>query len=639
MVEATVNDLTITNATRETFTVGSGFASGASSITLAGTYGSVNNILVLFDNTIQTDCALVGQVLSFNPTVPAGVQQIVVIGGQSRTIGAPSAGTVTAPTIAPGAVTAPAIGPSAVTAPALAASAVVDASVAAGTKLYNRIINEINVCDPPFNADPTGVADSSAAFQAAINLIEASGKAGVIYVPRGYYTVSTQLAMDRSTISTNGTVSFRGAGSDATRITYTGTGNTALFYVSGNSGAGGPTTYMKFSGMTLLGTGQVGTAPFLTLLCSFFHYEDLHIEGFDYCFYGQDIDHTLFQMVTWRFNLRGFFAQQNPTPTANSTCPNQLTFVQCQWGVNSAYAVDLVMGAGNVFIGCQFEENGVAGPAGFGVQLTNSSYQGGPAAAFYGCYFESTNGIADVILVNIATNLTPPITDATYVFSGTSFNRANPASFATNSILTNFGPQSVVGQQILILTGCTFKDYNAYVPSGTRPYINFSGTQTQNKNNFISSGCVYQNALEAPTAVQNSNKCYVEIGKLANQSIPNATPTAWLIDTIATGFSWATSISSNAITIPEPGCYSISTNLVFTGAVSGVSSLSILKNGIAIGYGEATGSGIVAAHCMKTMSAGDVITVSVTQSSGSAATVAGSASANSYIVLTKMIDG
>ena len=167
LVEATVNDLTITNATRETFTAGPNFTgsiSGATlttsavtgtiavgqvvygsgvtagttitagsgtswtvspsqtvaseamgaasatqfapgfstSITLAGTYGSINNIGVFFDAGRQFDATLAGQVLTFNPTVPQGVQAVNITGGASRTIGTPSAGTVGDSQLAPG---------------------------------------------------------------------------------------------------------------------------------------------------------------------------------------------------------------------------------------------------------------------------------------------------------------------------------------------------------------------------------------------------------------------------------------------------------------------------------------------------------------------------------------------------------
>jgi hypothetical protein len=103
LVEATVNDLTTTNATRETFLAGTGFTPGVTtSITLAGTYGSIENIGVYFDTGAQFDCTLTGQVLGFNPVVPPGIKAINITGGSARTIGTPSAGTVGDPQIAPG---------------------------------------------------------------------------------------------------------------------------------------------------------------------------------------------------------------------------------------------------------------------------------------------------------------------------------------------------------------------------------------------------------------------------------------------------------------------------------------------------------------------------------------------------------
>lgn len=80
------------------------FAPGFStSITLAGTYGSIANVPIYFDTGRQWDCTLAGQVLSFNPTVPKGVQAVYAAGGSARNVGTPSAGTVVDATVAPGA--------------------------------------------------------------------------------------------------------------------------------------------------------------------------------------------------------------------------------------------------------------------------------------------------------------------------------------------------------------------------------------------------------------------------------------------------------------------------------------------------------------------------------------------------------
>ncbi|MFK4442874.1 hypothetical protein ABH944_002983 [Caballeronia udeis] len=75
----------------------------STSITLAGTYGSINNVLVLFDANVQTDDTLSGQTLGFNPTVPVGIQQVVLIGWPARSIGTPANSSVTDLQVAPGA--------------------------------------------------------------------------------------------------------------------------------------------------------------------------------------------------------------------------------------------------------------------------------------------------------------------------------------------------------------------------------------------------------------------------------------------------------------------------------------------------------------------------------------------------------
>lgn len=71
---------------------------------------------------------------------------------------------------------------------AISPGSVVDASVAVGTKLYNRINDIVDVKD--FGADPTGVSDSTVAFQNAISASGAYGGYGAVYVPNGTYKLS-----------------------------------------------------------------------------------------------------------------------------------------------------------------------------------------------------------------------------------------------------------------------------------------------------------------------------------------------------------------------------------------------------------------------------------------------------------------
>jgi len=89
----------------------------------------------------------------------------------------------------------------------------------------------------PVGADPTGVADSAPAIQAAINAAVATGRCAV-YIPAGTYRVSSTLTI------ANDKVSLIGAGRNATTIT----ANTAAVpVITLTSGI----TYVTIRGMTL----------------------------------------------------------------------------------------------------------------------------------------------------------------------------------------------------------------------------------------------------------------------------------------------------------------------------------------------------------------------------------------------------
>ena len=99
-----------TNPTSEVFSVGTGigtFQVGASSITLAGTYGSLNNIRVFFDAAYQGInqlSSLVGNVLTFAAPIPTEITNIYVDGGNLTVVGVPSNGTIGLAQLAPDAL-------------------------------------------------------------------------------------------------------------------------------------------------------------------------------------------------------------------------------------------------------------------------------------------------------------------------------------------------------------------------------------------------------------------------------------------------------------------------------------------------------------------------------------------------------
>lgn len=618
-IEAQVNSIlaavlaTPTNTpVEETFIQGTDYAPGATSITTTHNFGSLLNIMIFFGSAFQSnrDAAVsynnTTKVLTFTGPIPVG--EVIIKG----VVGVP---------LLPYQYSAPGAGSTA--------------------SDFNTIFGE-TISVTRYGADPTGVADSTAAFLAAKAYIESTGKPGVVHIPRGYYNVSSTLYNNRSTNVAVPIVSWKGDGVDSTRINYTGTG--ALFQYSGHpTAANGASFYGSIGGFTLLGNGVAGSSPMLMLYCSFFKYHDMHIEGFDYCFYGQDIDHSQFNQVTWRFNLQGFFARPNPSPTVNSTNPNQLTFVQCMWGVNGLYGVDIERGSQNVFIGCQFEENGLNGAAsGQGLRLTDSGWQGGVGCVCVGCYFEGNGtggGLGDVVLVSTtSTGLTPVQSDATYVFNGCNWDRPNPAAqTANNCLLTNFAAVATVGQQSVVLNGCTFKGFNSYTPSAARPYLNWSGAQNRNKNNFFDSGSFYQSAVEAPTDIQNPAKTFIEVTEAGNQAIPNTITTQWTLDTVVAGYSWGSTFTGGGVTIAEKGLYDIHATLTCSASMTN-GYIFIQKNGVTVGVGFMTGYNVISASCSTTFNPGDNITLWFTHNTGGSISIIGSGSANSFLTICKKID-
>lgn len=140
------------NPAREVFNVGTHFAVGAPSITLANDYGSIDNIDIYADGYPQLDSTLAGKTLGFPNGGAPNVSQIIVRGRRALAIGTASDGTVT------------------------------DAKVAAGTRLITRLNDVRSARDPQFGALCDGVTDDSAACQAIANAVP-SGATWEVLVP------------------------------------------------------------------------------------------------------------------------------------------------------------------------------------------------------------------------------------------------------------------------------------------------------------------------------------------------------------------------------------------------------------------------------------------------------------------------
>jgi hypothetical protein len=198
------------------------------SLTLAGFYGSAENLWVAFDGAEQgaDTYTLSGYVLTFNAPIPAGTNKVYVKGGTTISIGTPSSGSV------------------------------VDASVAAGSKLYNRIHDQVDVKD--FGATGNGTTDDTAAFQAALTYLGTLTRGGALYVPAGAYVLSSQLALTLPNVTAG--IAIRGDGIGSTQLIWAANGGVKITMPGGYGNS------VNISNLSLL-AGAAGTGnPALSLV-------------------------------------------------------------------------------------------------------------------------------------------------------------------------------------------------------------------------------------------------------------------------------------------------------------------------------------------------------------------------------------
>jgi len=116
--------------------------------------------------------------------------------------------------LAAGGVVALVSGATSSRASAATAGAMTAAGAAAGASGWVSVVS--------FGADPSGATDSTAAIQAAISALPATG--GVVYLPAGTYQVSSTLTC------TTVPAYFQGDGAWATTLAFTGTGDCVRIY-------------------------------------------------------------------------------------------------------------------------------------------------------------------------------------------------------------------------------------------------------------------------------------------------------------------------------------------------------------------------------------------------------------------------
>lgn len=498
----------------------------------------------------------------------------------------------------------------------------------------DKLREVVSVLD--FGADLTGVADSSAAFQAAITYLQTKA-GGTVFVPQGSYTLDSSVTLDRSADYTKGRVSILGADQYGTQITFTPASGSAFVIKNSHSlvGVEANASYQCIENLTLIGPSATGSSIGIEVnLAAFLDMRDLYITNFGYGIYAQDIDHALFMRVQSKFNKFGFFAQKHGTPGAASTQPNNLQFVGCVLSQNGSYGGYILGGSALTFVGGSVENNGVTvGASGFGLKIEDSGYEGAGGANFTGVYFESNNGVADLVLEDL-----PVIaTNVAHSLVGCTFSRATSSHYATNNIAVNFGSVATYGTKKLTISGCGFQSSGTYSADAGRPYIQWYGVAAT-KDNFYQLGCIFEDAVEKPTGLQNLQYQFCEVSQTAAQSISNTTWTKWLIDGILYSFSWTPVLTTNDIEIPENGVYAINVTATWSSAAAGARGIRLKTGANIFAQNMDTTVDVISTTTTKRLAAGDIISVEVYQATGGAININGSGTSYSFINITKLAD-
>lgn len=359
-----------------------------------------------------------------------------------------------------------------------------------------------------FGADPTGVVDSTSAFQAAINYANSIG-ADVQF--QGKFLLSNPgITINNSTdTSFDGfRASLIGHGPRQSVLNFSA-GNYACITIVGNT-SGGIISGQRSEGFIINKADNLGTCINLTSL-SHFEANNVRTNGGNIGWILTDILSSTFINCTATFANGGIQALYG-----SFSSPNALNFIGCTFGNNNTYGGDFQNCSAVNFDGCTFESNNVSSIGGtaatWGVRcsfINDAIQQGTAGAIFNGCYFEN-NGIngasvtntGDVWIVNSAS----PIT---VMLNGCSFQRH--AYYTTNCVRVD---SSGGNHTKITVNGCGFRGYSDYTASSSRPYILLSNPSDTVRITAL--GNEYQNSLEVPVFTN------------ADNITPDFLPNAWV---------------------------------------------------------------------------------------------------------------
>ncbi len=341
----------------------------------------------------------------------------------------------------------------------------------------------LDVTDPDYGAVGDGVADDTAAVQAALTTASASG--GPVYFPRGRYLISTGLTLSILATGTNTDLernSIIGDGASSI-IEWTGSGGgNPLLKVTGTND---PHHEFFIQGLRLIATNRDVNGLHLQDL-AYWKLDNIYISNFANGLHLRDAISGSIHRSRLINNTRHIDGDKD-----DSFNPNAISLHACILTLAKEYAIYLDTPTQLNIYGGTVEGNGTDSTT-FptnrgGIKIVTPSTGGGVAANFNGVYFENNDGVAD-IEVDMGTS------DAIVNANGCNFNRISSSQFVTNNILIKH--DSGDGKIRLNVIGSAFQPFNTYVPDAGRLYWAFSGTGT--KRSLCALNNEYGNATETP---------------------------------------------------------------------------------------------------------------------------------------------
>lgn len=224
----------------------------------------------------------------------------------------------------------------------------------------------------PVNADSTGVADSAAAIQAALNTASASG-GGIVWLSAGTYKVASTLAMPSNVILTGvgtGITGTTGAERGATTIISSFNGSviscgTSMAWALRDLTVNGDATQAAQVLLAVgLGTGEVTNVTFIN-------------GGLDNIVLTSSLNCVfvnVYSVIAVRYGL-------SMLSNANAN-----VFVGCRFRICGQFGINLASGSDLQFDRCTIESNNT-----FGTKVYGGVTVGSATALFTACHFENNS--------------------------------------------------------------------------------------------------------------------------------------------------------------------------------------------------------------------------------------------------------